>query len=178
MTIRSASCGEVVLALERQAELLNQEAVEVRVEQRERVAGQHAGEAGLAQTAEDGVVVGQGRVPGPATRVHQPDSPGVAPQHGRADRDRDRISVVQSPRLGQVELGEDCVDHPVEQVLLVAPRGGRATSPRRRAVGPPCASTGHRARRRRRGRPPRRSPRPESAASAPTVPGSRHPTSS
>ena len=112
--------GDVVARLEGERHLLQDVAVDVGVEQRERVRGELHREAGRAQAADDGVVVAQGRLARVHPRVHQADGPRV-PQQALASGHRAPAHlarpVVAGP--GEVELGEDVVDHPVEQRLLV-----------------------------------------------------------
>ena len=112
--------GELRLAGERQGELLEHEAVELGVEERDRVAGGGEREAGGAQARDDGVVVGQRRRAGRAPRVHEADAPPV-PQEDLAGGDRAPSKLLApGPRgVGAVELPEDDVDHRVEESLLV-----------------------------------------------------------
>jgi hypothetical protein len=106
--------------VERQSPLLQREPVDVAVEGCVGVRGELEREAGLAEAAEDGVVVAQRRRAGGGPRLHQADRPAMSRQDG-PDRDGPLAhGLLPTFRRGrQLDLAEDQVDHAVEQVLLV-----------------------------------------------------------
>ena len=111
--------GEVGLALERQADLLLHEAVEVGVEQGKGRAGRDEREPLRGKATEHGIVVAQVLGAGRAARVHQPHGPAVPQQHRPpGDRPRPQLGPPVAAHDRQVQLAEHRVDHRVEQRLL------------------------------------------------------------
>ncbi|MCO5594547.1 hypothetical protein L7F22_048579 [Adiantum nelumboides] len=105
---------------ERDGGLLQREAVDEGVDERERVA-RGAGVVAVAQQrAEHGVVVGQRRGPGSATAVEQRHGPGVAGQRGpRRTAATGQLGPPRPARHRRVDLAEDRVDETVEDLVLV-----------------------------------------------------------
>ena len=106
--------------LEGDALLLEGEAVDVGVLDGVGLDRQFDREAGLAEAAEDGVVKPETRGPRGRARLHQPDGPAVT-----VERRPGRVCAAPHRRLPvdvggrRLDLGEDDVDHLVEQHVLV-----------------------------------------------------------
>ena len=111
---------EVVRVLGRHVPLLQREPVDVGVEHGVRVHGRLEREAGRAEAAEHRVV--EAEVGGPMGRppLHQADRPGVPSEDlERRERPRPHGRLPLDVGRRRLDLAEDDVDHPVEELLLV-----------------------------------------------------------
>jgi hypothetical protein len=98
-------------------------------------------EASFSQATEDGVVGSEVGWPRRHARLHQADGPAVTGKH-RAGRDRPLAHRGLPVDVGrrQLDLAEDDVDHPVEELVLV----GHVVVERHRACAELVCELAHR----------------------------------
>jgi hypothetical protein len=112
--------GQVVGVVEGQVDLLQHEAVDVAVEQGERMRRHRHGEARAPATSDHRIVVPQRRRARLTARFHDADRPAVTQEHRAhgpcpSPHRHGPVGVVS----GQFDLGEHQVDHGVEEIALV-----------------------------------------------------------
>jgi hypothetical protein len=103
-----------------QGGLLQCEAVDIGIENREGVGGHLDRESRASKASQDSIVMLQGGGSGRGPRGHQGDRPRVAPERlagGFSTVTHRRFPVCSDDR--QCNLGEDNVDHAVEELVLV-----------------------------------------------------------